>query len=203
MTIQANITSLHVLDDLKAALAVFLEEGELALSEAEGEVRRAIDWLARDCQTYWQNVIRKKQEEVTVCKSALFRKQITPSPNDQKASVVDEKKALQKATMELEDADKRLKATKKWAIELERQYAIYKGAVQPFSASIDRDLPHAIARVTRMIRALDDYLRTPSPDLREALDVARESAAAPSMRRTGDDESTERKPAAGNEETGP
>jgi tRNA A37 threonylcarbamoyladenosine synthetase subunit TsaC/SUA5/YrdC len=132
-------------------------------------------------------VIRKKQEEVTMCKSALFRKQITPSANDQKASVVDEKKALQRAMAELEDAERRLKAAKRWSIELERQYALYKGAVQPLSAAVERDLPAAVARINRMIRALDEYLRTPSPALRELLDASREAIAAPSMRRTGDE----------------
>jgi hypothetical protein len=132
-------------------------------------------------------VIRKKQEEVTMCKSALFRKQITPSANDQKASVVDEKKALQRAMAELEDAEKRLKAAKRWSIEMERQYALYKGAVQPLSAAVERDLPAAVARINRMIRALDEYLRTPSPALRELLDASREAIATPSMRRTGED----------------
>ena len=143
MTIQANITSLHVLDDLKAAVLKFVEEGSLALSEAEGEIRRTIDWLSRDCQLHWQRVIRKKGEEVTTCKSALFRKQITPSPNDQRASVVDEKIALARAIAELEDAETRYKASKRWAVELERQYAMYKGAVQPFAN--DNYAPVALA----------------------------------------------------------
>lgn len=188
MSLPANITSVHVLDDFKAAVIKFVEEAGLALNEAESEVTKTIDWLQRDCQSHWTRVIRKKQEEVTMCKSALFRKQITPSANDQKASVVDEKKALQRAMAELEDAEKRLKAAKRWSIEMERQYALYKGAVQPLSAAVERDLPAAVARINRMIRALDEYLRTPSPALRELLDASREAIAAPSMRRTGDDQ---------------
>jgi hypothetical protein len=187
MTIQANITSVQVLDDFKAALVVFVEEAGLALNESESEVRRVLDWLGRDCQAHWTKVIRKKQEEVAVCKSALFRKQITPSPNDQRASVVDEKKALAKATAELEDAERRLKAAKRWAIEMERQYALYKGAVQPLSAAVERDLPNAILRLGRMARALDEYLRMPSPDLRSLLDASTTAMATTSMRRTGDD----------------
>jgi len=185
VAIQANITSLHVLDDLKAAVVKFVEEGSIALTEAESEIRRTIDWLSRDCQLHWQRVIRKKGEEVTMCKSALFRKQITPSPNDQRASVVDEKIALARAIAELEDAEKRYKASKRWAVELERQYAMYKGAVQPFAAAIERDLPSANARLSRMIRALDEYLHTPNPDLRATLEGAREAMAVASMRRTG------------------
>jgi exonuclease VII large subunit len=189
LSLPANITSVHVLDDFKAAVIKFVEEAGLALNEAESEVTKTIDWLQRDCQSHWTRVIRKKQEEVTMCKSALFRKQITPSANDQKASVVDEKKALQRAMAELEDAEKRLKAAKRWSVEMERQYALYKGAVQPLSAAVERDLPAAVARINRMIRALDEYLRTPSPALRELLDASREAIAAPSMRRTGDEQS--------------
>ena len=122
-----------------------------------------------------------------MCKSALFRKQITPSPNDQRASVVDEKKALQRAIAELEQAQTALKAAKRWAIELERQYTVYKGAVQALSAAVERDLPNAILRLGRMARALDDYLRMPSPDLADLLDRSRQSMATTSMRRTGDD----------------
>jgi hypothetical protein len=187
MTIQAHITSVHVLDEFKAAVIKFIEEGGLALNESEGEIVRTLDWVQRDCQTYWTKVIRKKQEEVTMCKSALFRKQITPSPNDQRASVVDEKKALAKAQAQLEEAERCLKNAKRWAVELERQYAIYKGAVQPLAAAVERDLPSAVLRLSRMARALDEYLRMPSPDLRDLLDNARTSMATTSMRRTGDD----------------
>ncbi len=187
MTIQAHITSVHVLDEFKAALLKFIEEGGLALNESEGEIVRTLDWIQRDCQTHWTKVIRKKQEEVTMCKSALFRKQITPSPNDQRASVVDEKKALAKAQTQLEEAERCLKAAKRWAIELERQYAIYKGAVQPLAAAVERDLPNAVLRLSRMARALDEYLRMPSPDLRDLLDGARTAMATTSMRRSGED----------------
>jgi hypothetical protein len=176
---------------MKAAVVKFVEEGQLALAEAEGEISRTIDWLSRDCQLHWQRVIRKKQEEVTMCKSALFRKQITPSPNDQRASVVDEKKALQRALADLDDADKRYKATKRWAVELERQYALYKGAVQPFAAAIERDLPNAAARISRMIRALDEYLRTPSPELKTMLEDAQQAIAVASMKRGGGEETDE------------
>jgi hypothetical protein len=187
MSIQANITSVQVLDDFKVAVIKFVEESALALNESEGEITRTLNWIQRDCQTYWTKIIRKKQEEVTMCKSALFRKQITPSPNDQRASVVDEKKALQKAIAQLEEAERCLKNAKKWAVELERQYAIYKGAVQGLSAATERDLPNAIARLSRMARALDDYLRMPSPDLRDLLDGAAGAMAVSSMKRTGDD----------------
>lgn len=187
MTIQANITSVHVLDEFKAAVIKFVEEGMLALSESESEITRTLDWVQRDCQTYWTKVIRKKQEEVTMCKSALFRKQITPSPNDQRASVVDEKKALQKAIAELEFAEKSLKAAKRWAIELERQYTMYKGAVQPLAAAVERDLPAAALRLSRMARALDEYLRMPSPDLADLLDQSRRSMSVASMKRAGED----------------
>lgn len=187
LSIQANITSIQVLDEFKAALIKFVEEASLALAESESEIERLMDWLQRDCQRHWTGVIRKKQEEVTMCKSALFRKQITPSPNDQRASVVDEKKALQRAIADLEDADRRLKAAKRWAIEMERQFALYKGAVQPLSAAVDRDLPNAVGKLNRMIRALDEYLRAPSPRLEELLDGSRQAMSTASMRRGGGD----------------
>lgn len=185
MTIQANITSVHVLDEFKAALIKFVEEAALAIDESDGEIERIMDWLQRDCQTYWAGVIRKKQEEVTMCKSALYRKQITPSANDQKASVVDEKKALQRAQAQLDDAEKRLKAAKRWAIEMERQYALYRGSIQPLAAAVERDLPYAVTKLTRMARALDQYLRTPSPRLEELLEESREAMSVPSMKRGG------------------
>lgn len=188
MSIQAHITSVHVLDDFKAALIKFVEECQLALSESDSEITRTLDWVKRDCQMHWTKIIRKKQEEVTMCKSALFRKQITPSPNDQRASVVDEKKALQRAQADLAEAEVALKHAKRWAIELERQYTMYRGAVQSLSAAVERDLPNAILRLSRMARALDDYLRMPSPDLADLLDNSRRSMSVASMKRTGEDD---------------
>lgn len=185
---EAKITDIQVLDRLKAALVKLSEEFAAALEEADGEVDRTLVWLDREAPLRWQSEVRKRQEEVVACKSALYRKQITPSPNDQKASVVDEKKALQRAIAALEHAEQRLKNVKRWNLELPRAQIAFKGAIQPLAAAAERDLPHAALKVGRMILAIDRYLNAPSPELADLLARSRaDLSGLPSMRRTGDE----------------
>jgi len=185
MSDAAKVTSLDDLARFRAAVIKALDELRLSISEAESEVGRVRGWVERDQSLYWQTQHRKAQEHVATCKSALFRKQMVTSSKDQKPSVVDEKKALERAHARLALCEQKRAAVKKWSIQITREEILFKAGLAPLSALVDRELPHAVTLLARMLEHLDAYMKLKVPDLSKLYDGGADAAVA-DMRRRGD-----------------
>ena len=190
---RADVRSIDAIDRFRVDLIGFIDAGKSVLSEAESDIEKTIVWLQRDRVSHWTMQIRKRQELVSRAKSELYRKQMQSSAKDSRPSVVDEKRALRRAELRFEEAQKRMKATKRWVRALERELALYKGNVSSFSAAIDRELPHAAALLKKMTENLEKYLALSPPDLLRLLDVKSKTSdddQVAKMRRTGEDAPT-------------
>jgi len=186
MSEAAKVTSLDDLARFRAALVKALDELRLTIGEADSEVGRMRGWIERDQHLYWQSQHRKAQENVTMCKSALFRKQMVTSSKDQKPSVVDEKKALERAQQRLALCEQKRAAVKKWAVQITREEILYKAGLAPLSAMVERELPHAMTLLTRMLEHLEAYTRIQAPDLSKLYEGKGDELVA-DMRRRGDE----------------
>ena len=180
----ANITDVGALDEFRRALIRFREELNAALAEADSEVKSTFVWLERDRMLHWRRAVPRLDEELTSAKSALFRKESQTMGTGQRPSVIDEKKAVERAKRRCEDARERLERTRRWLATLERDVSLFKSAMSPLASLVDRDLPDAILRLRNMSLALEAYLATPSVPLGEQLSRARDRVV--SMRRAGE-----------------
>ncbi|NBX24850.1 MAG: hypothetical protein EBQ99_02170 [Planctomycetes bacterium] len=187
---QANVISVDVLQRLRAAMVRCHEEMGLALSEADSEVDRAVVWVERERVMHWRSRIQRLGEEVNDARSALFRKETVTSSKDSRPSVVDEKKALERAKARLADAEQRLQRSRSWSVSLPRDQAVYKGGTAALSSMVERELPAAIAALERMSVALQAYQRGPAPDLAALLETAAEVQPSPGSMRRGGEPST-------------
>ena len=188
MSDAAKVLDLDQLARFRAAVIKALEELRLAISEADSEVGRVRGWVERDQVLYWQLALRKAQEKVTTCKSALFRKQMITSSKDQKPSVVDEKKDLERAIARLHFCEQKMAATKRWAIQLSREEILFKAGMAPLAVVVERELPHAVIILKRMIEHIEAYMRLEAPDLSKLLGERSPELIA-DMRRRGDGDS--------------
>ncbi len=174
----AKVKSLDALRDFKAALLEFIDEGKGALSGASSDIQRTVWWLQQDRRAHWEREIRQRTEKVAQAKSELYRKQLQATADGGRPSDVDERKALQKAQMALEEAQRKLEATKKWAAALDREFLLYRGQVQPLGRVLDADLPKAVIKLDRMVTALEKYLLERAPDTDRLLGGAPASASS-------------------------
>ena len=183
---QIKVADVETIERFRASLLVASETFGLALEEAEGEIERTLAWVESEQPDFWRKRIRKAQDEVVMCKSALFRKQEIKATADARPSVVDEKKALDRAMKRLEYAETKLRNTKRWTTELPRQSVIFKGALSGMHTVLDRDVPRVNAMLKRMTEHLEAYLRggDESDRLLEIL------GTASNMRRGGDMDET-------------
>lgn len=156
---QIKVADVQTIERFRASLLVASETFGLALEEAEGEIERTLAWVESEQPDFWRKRIRKAQDEVVMCKSALFRKQEIKATADARPSVVDEKKALDRAMKRLEYAETKLRNTKRWSTELPRQSVIFKGALSGMHTVLDRDVPRVNAMLKRMTEHLEAYLR--------------------------------------------
>jgi len=191
---QANVLSIDVLQRFRTALIRCHEEIVMALSESDSEVSRAVGWVERDRVLHWRQRVQRYSEDVNDARSALFRKETVTSSKDSKPSVVDEKKALERAKAKLVDAEQRGQRSRAWASSLPRDQALYKGGVALLATAAERDLPMAIKALERMSQALERYHQDQAPDLFKLLEPTEVPIDASSMRRATDaSASTEKK----------
>jgi len=185
----ANITDIAALDEFRRALIKFREEVGVAVAEADSEVKSTFVWLERDRMLHWRRMVPRLDEELTGAKGALYRKEMQTMGTGKRPSVIDEKKAVERAKRRAEDARDRLEKTRRWLATLDRDVSLFKGAMSPIATMIDRDLPDAILRLRNMALALEAYLATPTVTLGEQLERARTRVA--SIRRGGEMQSAE------------
>lgn len=180
---QADVRSIEVIDRFRVTLTEFVDAGRNAIIEAESDLDRTIMWLERDRQPHWIRQIRRREELVTRARSELYRKQTQMSAKDGRPSVVEEQQNLRRAQASLEEAKRRLEATRSWVRRLERERTMFRAAVSAFAGVVEADLPHAIGLLRRMSENLEAYVGMAPPDLLRSLLPPEDSAT--SMRRAG------------------
>lgn len=153
----AHVRSVEALGELRTAIVTFEEEASAALSMAEADIARTIDWIRADRIPYWKREIMRREELLTRAKSDLARAQLTNHAMGPK-STVDERKAIARAREQVAEAQHKLKASQRWFRELEKQYTLYKGRVAAMQRVVAADLPKARSELEVMARTLDEYL---------------------------------------------
>jgi hypothetical protein len=168
MSSQASVRSIDTLKDLRVALALYGEDTLGAIGAVEAEVRRTMRWLQEERPVYWQDQIKRRREQVSTARAEVFKKNLQKRA-DYNPPMSEQKENLRKAEASLQDAEKRLAAVKKWQ-PLFRQAALeYHASVQRIKDLAAGDVPRAVNLLSRMIDALEAYLRVAPPSGLETL----------------------------------
>lgn len=184
-----KVQSIESLKLLRAALCKFADAARCVLSDADGELQRALNWLETEAVSRWQMEIRKRQEAVTKARDALRAKKLFRADGS-KASVVDEEKALRLALARLEEAERKLVVVKRYKTILHKEVMQYRGQVQRFGNAVSIDIPIAVGRIEALVRHLEQYVRVKAAGGEVEVD-SRPVLEGSSMRRA-EDEAKER-----------
>jgi hypothetical protein len=160
MNPSAKVHSLDALRELRTTLVKFREEVSNALTAVDIEARHAHEWLKHDQLKFWQSELRRSEDLVGECKTALHRCQLMKLPNGETPSCSDEKKQLAKAKARLEIAEDKIKLVKKWTMIVEQEMIEYRGPVQQLDLLVQSKLVSAVADLDSRIRSLEAYLET-------------------------------------------
>jgi len=152
-----KVQSVDSLRVLRAALCKFADAAKAVLSEVDGELQRAVNWLQTEADSHWQGQIRSRQAGVVKAKDALRAKKLFHADGF-RPSVVDEEKAVRLAIARLQEAEAKLVAVHKYAVVLQKEVMQYKGQVQRFTNMVMIDIPIAVGKLDALLRNLETYL---------------------------------------------
>ena len=161
MTDSARILATEALTEARAALAEFAETVDRALAGVDADIHRTTQWLQNERPAHWKREVRRREDAVFNAKGAIARKEIIAAPEP--ASVVDERKALDRAKRRLDEALRRQQATQRWGAVWERDAMVYKGAAHQLRNMVSGQIPVALARLSRMIESVEAYLSVAPP----------------------------------------
>jgi hypothetical protein len=162
MSSQAEVHSIESLKDFRTAMALYSEDTLAALGAVEAEVRRTGRWLQEERPNHWQEQIKRRREQVASAKAEVFRRRLQKTP-DYSPSLSEPMEILRRAEAGLQDAERRLLQVRKWQPLFHQAVLEYHGSIQRIKDLAASDVPRAVAALTRMIDALEAYLRIAPP----------------------------------------
>ena len=177
MSDQADVKSIETLALVKAAVAAFAHETGQAVAEVELQGQRAVEWITIDRAAHWKAETRRMADLVNKAIKDLEHCRTFKKVGDNQPSCIEEKKALEKAKKRLEHAERKAEAVRRWTPVVQQQLRETCVRLVRFREVIDVDCPRAVARLERMLKALDAYRQAASP----AGQTAAGSAAAASV----------------------
>lgn len=174
MAERARISDVEILKEMKLALAKFSEDVRTTISGVDSEVQRVGQWLTLERPAYWKHELRRREDKAQAAKSAIAAKQLARAPEP--VSVAEERQIFARCQRHLEEGQHRAAAVKRWAPVWDREAQLYKSSCSGLTETLERDIPQGMARLERMARALEAYLRVTGVEtadqLATGLDVA-------------------------------
>lgn len=178
-----RVTNLDALRDVKSGIAEFIDAARQALTEADSDVQRTVNWLESEARSYWQSQIKRRSDQVAEAKNVLARAQ--HAPRDERPSAIMERKALEKAQRRLAHAQEKLERSRRWAAELHREHLMFRGQLQNLSGAVESELPRAIAMMNHLIESVEAYLREQAAAESGPSPTTADDDALPSVARAG------------------
>lgn len=156
---QVRVFDSRVLDDFRTALVVFAEESEQALASVESDAGRAVEWVERDRKPHWKAELRRREEALTRAKTKLLTKEHSNPRGEAGPSLVDERKAVERARRAVDEAREKLQACQRHSRQLERAVQSFKGRASAMRSVLSVDVPDAVGGLQHMARSLEEYAR--------------------------------------------
>jgi hypothetical protein len=163
MSDQADVKSIDTLAFVKGAFAAFAHEANQAVSEIEIQGQRGVEWITVDRAAFWKAEIRRRSDIVNKAIKDLEHCRTFKKVGDNAPSCIEEKKALDKARRQLETAERKAEAVRRWTPVVQQQFRETCVRLVRFREVIDIDCPRAMAQLEKMLKALDAYQNATSP----------------------------------------
>jgi len=106
--------------------------------------------------------VRRRSQDMTDARTTLHRKELGKMPGARPDTSVEEKE-LRIAKMRLAEAEEKVEVVRKWIPEIQRASHEYRSQALPLGDMIGGDLENALAKLSRMVESLEDYLRVKAP----------------------------------------
>ena len=152
----ANVTSIDGIRELRVSLLKFEEYSRDGLTMLILEVRRAMEWLEGDRRRYWPEQVRRASQKLVEARNNLERCELKYG-SEEAPSCYEQKLTFQRAKRRLRYCEDQVKVVKHWIQVVRQELNDFEGQAAKLTSVLDADIPHAVATLERMLRALDKY----------------------------------------------
>jgi hypothetical protein len=155
----AKVTSIDALDAFKASLIVYLEKAGRILDGVSEDVVRTRIWLESDRQLHWKNRVRQQTKELAQAEQELLTARLSEMPEAIKARGM----AVNKAKLNLRDAEDGLARTKQWIRQYETQVQSHARVVTQLRHALAHDMSRAVVFLEEVATTLAAYAQMSPP----------------------------------------
>jgi len=159
MTGPARIDSPEVIKEFRRHYAAFDQASRNALMGCAADVAATLAWLRSDQRLYWNQQLRKREEELNVAQSEYAQAKWASGRGDLRSSGVEEMRALHLAKRRKEEVEQKIGAVKRWTALLEQQVEKLMSPVHALTILLDQSTPRVLARLDQMLEHLEEYFR--------------------------------------------
>jgi hypothetical protein len=158
----ADVRSIEALREMHATVCKFRTDAQDGLLSGDLSIRRANDYLVEKLR-FWQAAIRKCEEEVFQAKQELKQRQYVGYDGRVPDTTVQEEN-LKRAQGRLRYAQEKVETVRRWMTKLPNQVSeVYEGPARHLGATLESELPRALALLERRIMALEAYTALTAP----------------------------------------
>lgn len=157
------IVTIDALREFRVAMIKFIENVNVSLADADGDILRTTNWLELEQIPYWTTQIRKREELVMRCKDAVRQKLLYKDSTGSRPSAVDEQKALKKAEAMLLEAHEKLVASRQYYRRIQKQHLEYRGQVAKLNLSLTGTLAECVAKLQSLQNTVAEYSQIETP----------------------------------------
>ncbi|HWY88414.1 MAG TPA: hypothetical protein VNX28_17005 [Gemmataceae bacterium] len=153
----AHVSATEALVDFRATLCVFADQAKDALGIIDHEIRRTLSFVDEKLHE-WQAAVRRAEDEVIQAKIEWNQRHIQRI-GDRRPDTTFAEKALRRAQANLEFAQEKLNAARRWQRDLPHEILTYEGPARQLQNALESEVPRMAAYMDRKIAALETYVR--------------------------------------------
>lgn len=155
----ARIDSPEVIKEFRRRFAAFDQASRNALMGCASDVQATLEWLRSGQRLYWNQQLRKRDEEMNVAQRECSQAQWASSRGETRSSGIEELRALHRARRRKEEVERKINTVNKWTALLEQQVGKLMGPVHALTILLDSSTPRVMARLDEMVENLEEYFR--------------------------------------------
>ncbi len=180
MSSQVDVRSVEAIKDFRVALALYAEEALGALGAVHMEARRTVHWVQHDRRNYWIDQVKRRRERVASARSEVARRRLMKTA-DSTPAISEQKEILRQAEASLREAESKIVLLRKWEPILQQAVLEYRAGTRRIADLAGGGVPRALHLLTRLVDALEGYLREDPPSLAGTIAGAAFDAVAGSI----------------------
>ena len=153
MANQARVTSIDALEDLRAALIVFVTKARRAADQASDKARRMRAWLQNDQRMHWEGEIRRRKRALDQATQELYSARLA----GQSDLIAVRQITVRKMRHVVEEAEGKLQNVKRWNQNFGAAADPLLRKIDSLREFMDHAMPDAIAYLSNAQKSLEAY----------------------------------------------